>query len=278
MSVAIEARGCCSTAQSAWTTNPEATAKHGGQGRTPVNPRQADSLGSQRRRICVIKPKPESQYLAWTWSAACVQPGPRPSRCLIALPSFSTSSLLPAWSRSRIVFPPLRANPVPETLLSVSGQGRSRDLGRGFKGLGKNLPLGISFLHLPGINCPLEMEALQLGGELLRAKCVEAKMLPVPPCCRNWVLKGPGKGEESSLSRGPMQGRSGKVFCLSSAHANVAHSTPGIFPGRPGRQEQACKAASTMGNTINGEKQGFLFGLYDFLRSLCPYEANVPCQ
>ena len=76
----------------------------------------------------------------------------------------------------------------------------------GFEGLGENLPLGISFLHLPGINCPMEMEALQLGGELLRAKHVEAKMLLVPPHCRNGVLKGPGKGEESSLSHGRTQG------------------------------------------------------------------------
>lgn len=113
MSIAIEARGCCSTTQSVWTTNHEATAEpwgrpvHGRQSRTRVNLRQADSLGSQRRYIRVIKPKPESQYLAGTWSAVRVQPGCRPSHCLIALPSFSTSSFLSAWSHSRIVFPPL---------------------------------------------------------------------------------------------------------------------------------------------------------------------------
>lgn len=52
----------------------------------------------------------------------------------------------------------------------------------------------------------MEVEALQLHGELLRAKRVEAKTLPVPPRCGNGVLKGPGKGEESSLPCGSMEG------------------------------------------------------------------------
>jgi len=45
----------------------------------------------------------------------------------------------------------------------------------------------------------METEALQLSGKLLGAKHVEAKPLLVPPCCRNGVLKGPGKGGESSV-------------------------------------------------------------------------------
>lgn len=50
----------------------------------------------------------------------------------------------------------------------------------------------------------MAVEALQLHGELLRAKRVEAKTLPVPPRCG--VLKGPGKGAESSLPCGSMEG------------------------------------------------------------------------
>lgn len=135
-----------------------------------------------------------------------MQAGPRPSHCSIALPSSSSSGFLSIWSHSQIMFLPLsELTPSQRHFYQSRGKGEARIWG-GFKGLGKNLPLGISFLHLPGINCPMEMEALQLGEELLRAKHVEAATLLVPPRCRNWVLKGPGRGGESALSRGPMPG------------------------------------------------------------------------
>lgn len=216
-----------------------------------MNPRRADSLGSQEREIHVIKPKPESQYLAWTQSTAHVQPSLHPSPAAFSPPGLTADRVSPSLSQ-----------PHPRDAF-ISPRAREKPgFGRGLKELGKNLPLGISFLHPPGINQP--MEASQLGGRLLRVKHVEAKRLLALPRCRNCVLKGPGKGEELCLSCGPMKGPRERTFSLSPVHADVFHSNPGSFlegsahPQEAGESLRACKL---MGNMINWEKKGVLFVL-----------------
>lgn len=130
MSVAMAVRGCCSTA---WST--------------VLSTQLVDSPGRQGRGAV---PSAESKISIWS------------GRCSTALPCSPTWLSSPALLAGS-GFPLPELNPFPETLLSGSGQGRSRDLG-GFKRLGKNLPPGISFLRLPGINCAMEVEALQLHG------------------------------------------------------------------------------------------------------------------
>lgn len=167
MSVAMAVGGCCSTAQ------------------TTVREDRGQWTALEAREQGLCNPK----------SVFGLDAAPLPS------PALPPGSVLLLSQPDRVS--PSLSSPFPEKLLSGSEQGRSWDLG-GFKRLGKNLPPGISFLHLPGINCVMEVEALQLHGELLRAKRVEAKTLPVPPRCGHGVLKGPRKGEESSLSCGSM--------------------------------------------------------------------------
>lgn len=58
----------------------------------------------------------------------------------------------PPWIMFPRLFPSLGASPVPETCYQIQVR-RETGIQGSFKGLGKNLPLGNSFLHLPGLNC-----------------------------------------------------------------------------------------------------------------------------
>lgn len=146
-----------------------------------------EQLGEQGRGA-VSSSRIQRRCLAWTLL-----------HCPPQLSHLALSSARPAGSG----FPLHELTPSQEHFYQAPGT-EEAGIWEGVKRLGKNLPPGISFLHLPGINCAIEVEALQLHGELLRATRVEANPLPVPPRCGNAVLKGPREGEESSLSRGSM--------------------------------------------------------------------------
>lgn len=176
MSVAMAARGCCSTARAVWTTNHRET--RGWPGRCePAASRQPGR--SKGIGLCYQAEATESIFSLDTEPSPCAA-GPLSITLLHCPPRLFSLPALAAGS----CFPPSLSQSCPrDTSISLRAKEKLGFLG-GFKGLGKNLPLGISFFHLRGINCAMAMEALQLGGELLRAKHVEAKTLLVPPHCR----------------------------------------------------------------------------------------------